>query len=167
MRWLSKCCCCVSLRTGGLISGAWTLFTALLMVSLQIVNVISMESLTRYQIKHGEIKLKSTKILATMEIAFGIILFLASLLLSLAVFKERSKLLIPYIIGVLLYEIFDFLSLMFYFGKGVEIDSSVWIPDALVLCINIYCVFVVLSLYKQFVRIERWNHVDQMDSSEY
>ncbi|CAB4001371.1 Hypothetical predicted protein [Paramuricea clavata] len=166
MRWLSKCCCCISLRTGSLVACAWTLFTAVLMISLQVINIMSMESLTSYQIKQGEIKVKSRTILASLEIVFGIVLAAASLLLSIAIVKERRKLLFPYVVGVLLYEIFDFSSLMFYFGKGVEIDSSVWIPDAVILCINMYCVLAVLSLYKEMTKKERWTLIHQMDSIE-
>ena len=167
MRWLTKCCCCITLQTGSLLAGSWTLFIAALNISLQVINIMSMENVTSYQVKHGHIQVRSRKILASLEMCFGVALAAVSLLLFFAVIKGRRKLLFPYVVAILLYNIFDFSTLMFYFGKGVQIDSSLWIPDLAILCMNMYCLLTVLSLNNEMTKGERWVPIDQIDSAEF
>ena len=185
MMWLTKCFC--TLKTGSLLAGAWTLLTATLNISLEVLNIMSMENLeenlTSYQVKDGHIPVKSRKILASLEILFGVALVDVSLLLFIAVIKGRRKLLFPYIVTILLYNIFDFSLLMFYFGKGVQIesslwisdlailwiniDSSLWIPNIAILFMNIYCLLTVLSLNNKITKTKRWLPKNQIDFFEY
>lgn len=63
---------------------------ALLMFTLQVINVMSMENLTSYQIKHGGIKVKSKCLKKRWE--FGIAGFtLLPLLLSFMLIGKDAK----------------------------------------------------------------------------
>ncbi|XP_046852578.1 uncharacterized protein LOC124445840 [Xenia sp. Carnegie-2017] len=163
---LSKFCFCMSLKTGSFMVGAWTLFTAALMISLQVINVLSLQYLTNSQIKHGGINVEYRKIFSWIEIILGFAQVATSCLLLFGVMKEKRKLLIPYAVGVSLYQIFDFSSLMFYIAKRTKMEPSIWLPDATMMCINVYCIIVVSSYYKEMKAKERWTRIVSLDSIE-
>ncbi|XP_073252690.1 uncharacterized protein [Porites lutea] len=144
--------CCFSIYEGSWICGILSLILGVLRVGLQWFTLVFRHRMTKEARKLLPIKFSTLQLITIFQISVAAISMVVAVVMLVGLFKRWRWLLCPWMVWVVLEELFSILVIIFYVVYGVKLNCSVYISDAILFFIFMYFVLCVYSYFKDLRR---------------
>ncbi|KAL9973512.1 hypothetical protein ACROYT_G019981 [Oculina patagonica] len=149
--------CCFNIYEGSWVCGLCSLLLGAARVYLQWFNLEFRQRMTAAAREQLQIDFNALQLITILQMSVAAVSIAVSLLLLIGLFKRRRWLLFPWLVWVLLEELFSISVIFVYVAFEVKLKCSVYISDAVMFVISMYFMLCVYSYCKHLRRAECMN----------
>lgn len=151
--------CCFNIREGSWICGAASLLLGILRLLLQWFNLEFRHRMTEEARKRLQVQFSTLQLITVLQMSVAAISMAASICMLIGLFKRWRWLLFPWMVWVVVEELFSFSVIIFFVVAKVKLKCSVYISDAVMLVISVYFMLCVYSYFQQLKRQELFEKI--------
>lgn len=149
--------CCFNVYEGSWVCGLCSLLLGAARVYLQWFNLEFRQRITTAARKQLLIDFDTLQLITILQMSAAAVSIAVSLLMLVGLFMRRRWLLLPWLVWIVIEELFSITVIVFFLAFDVKLKCSVYISDAVMFVASMYFMLCVCSYFNHLSLQERIN----------